>query len=198
MLHSFITWLLDIISAWGYWGIGILMMMESTVLPVPSELVLIPAGYLAQQGEMNVYIILLASTIGSWVGACINYFASLYVGRPFLERFGKYFFVKEKHLQMVDHFFEKYGNISTFTGRLLPVIRHLISIPAGLSKMPFWLFSGYTIAGAAIWSAILIALGYFLGDQQEVLKEYSGWITVGIIVSVIVLWVAYVKFKNKR
>src|SRR5512135_3147678 len=135
MLHDFITWILTTVHAWGYTGIFILMALESTVLPIPSELVLIPAGYLAHQGHMSFGLIVLTSTVGCLVGASINYAVALWVGRPFLERWGRYFFVRPELLHKTDNFFDRHGAVSTFTGRLIPGIRHLISLPAGVTRM---------------------------------------------------------------
>lgn len=191
MIHEAMIWLVETINAWGYVGIGVLMMMESTVLPVPSELVLVPAGYLAHQGTMNIWAILFWSTLGSWCGASFNYFVSQKLGRPFLEKYGKYFFINLKSLQKTDVFFQKHGSFSTFTGRLIPVIRHFISIPAGLTSMPFSLFSFYTILGAFIWSAVLVGLGYAIGDNKNALAELLPFITAAVVFVVIVLWIFY-------
>jgi membrane protein DedA with SNARE-associated domain len=143
MLHQFIDWVLATVNGWGYAGIFVLMALESTVLPIPSELVVIPAGYLAYQGEMNVGLIFLASTLGSLAGAFVNYAFALLVGRPFLERYGRWFFVRPELLHKTDAFFARHGAISTFTGRLVPGIRHLISLPAGLTRMNVLAFSLY-------------------------------------------------------
>ena len=134
MLDNFITWILATVHDWGYIGIFILMALESTVLPIPSELVLIPAGYLAHQGHMNFGLIVLTSTVGCLVGASLNYAVALWVGRPFLERWGRYFFVRPELLHKTDAFFVRHGAVSTFTGRLIPGIRHLISIPHLISS----------------------------------------------------------------
>jgi membrane protein DedA with SNARE-associated domain len=157
------------------------MALESTVLPVPSELVLIPAGYLAHQGQMNFWLIVLASTVGSLVGASFNYAAAMWVGRPFLERWGRYFFVRPELLHKTDAFFVKHGAVSTFTGRLIPGIRHLISIPAGLTRMNPGAFAFYTCFGAGLWSLVLTLFGYFLGGNEALIREYQHLITVGVI-----------------
>lgn len=191
MIHDFIISLVEGINTFGYLGIGILMAMESTVLPIPSELVLVPAGFLAHSGKMNIVLIIFVSTIGSWIGASFNYIVSQKVGRPFLEKYGKYFFVKEKMLKKTDEFFRKYGEISTFTGRLIPVMRHFISIPAGLTSMPFKIFSLYTLLGAFAWSSILTFLGFFIGDNQEIIQKYLPQITIGIITVAISIWGIY-------
>lgn len=182
MLHQFIDWVLATVHDWGYAGIFILMALESTVLPVPSELVLIPAGYLAFQGKMNFLLIVLASTVGSLVGASFNYAVALWVGRPFLERWGKYFFVKPALLHKTDVFFERHGKISTFTGRLIPGIRHLISLPAGLARMNLAMFALYTLLGAGLWSVVLTAMGYFIGGNEALIKQSLPMLTVAVII----------------
>ena len=198
MLHELIDWILATVHDWGYAGIFVLMALESTVLPVPSELVLIPAGYLAYQGKMSVVLILLASTVGSLAGAFINYGFALWVGRPFLERYGKYFFVRPALLHKTDHFFARHGAISTFTGRLIPGIRHLISLPAGLCRMKASVFAFYTCIGAGIWSAILIALGYFIGGNETLLKENLHLVTIAVLVGVGLLLAGYYVWQRRQ
>ena len=197
MLHDLVNWLLNTVGAWGYPGIFILMAMESTVLPVPSELVLIPAGYLAHKGEMSFPLILLASTLGSLAAASLHYILALWLGRPFLEKYGKYFFVRPELLQKTDQFFLKHGAISTFTGRLILGIRHLISIPAGLTRMNFGKFSFYTCLGAALWSLILILMGYFIGGNEQLIKENLPVMTV-ILLSAVALLITVYYFWQKR
>lgn len=181
MLHQFIDWILATVHDWGYLGIFILMGLESTVLPVPSEAVLIPAGYLAYQGKMSFALIVLASTLGSLAGATLNYVFALWVGRPFLERWGKYFFVRPELLHKTDAFFLRHGAISTFTGRLIPGIRHLISLPAGLTRMHYGKFAFYTCLGAGIWSLILTAMGWYIGGNEALIQQYLKQITVGLV-----------------
>lgn len=181
MLHQFIDWILATVHDWGYLGIFILMGLESTVLPVPSEAVLIPAGYLAYQGKMSFGLIALSSTLGSLAGATLNYVFALWVGRPFLERWGRYFFVRPELLHKTDAFFLKHGAISTFTGRLIPGIRHLISLPAGLTRMNYGKFAFYTCLGAGIWSLILTAMGWYIGGNEALIQQYLKQITVGLI-----------------
>ncbi|MFZ1567545.1 MAG: DedA family protein [Thiolinea sp.] len=198
MLHDLVNGLLNTVGAWGYPGIFILMAMESTVLPVPSELVLIPAGYLAHKGEMSFPLILLASTLGSLAGASFNYIVALWLGRPFLNKYGKYFFVRPELLQKTDQFFLKHGAISTFTGRLILGIRHLISIPAGLTRMNFGKFSFYTCLGAAVWSLILILMGYFIGGNEQLIKENLPVMTVVLLSSVALLITAYYFWQKRQ
>src|SRR5574341_1270017 len=132
-MHELITWLVNTIGALGYPGIFLLMAMESSVVPIPSELVMPPAGYLAHQGQMNIWVAILLGTAGSLVGAYANYFAAHYLGRPLLLRYGKYVWITEEKFAKVETYFKDHGEISTFIGRLLPVVRHLISLPAGLA-----------------------------------------------------------------
>lgn len=191
MLHEFINWILATVHDWGYAGIFILMALESTVLPVPSELVLIPAGYLAFEGHMSLALILLSATLGCLAGASINYAFALWVGRPFLERWGKYFFVRPPLLHKTDQFFARHGKISTFTGRLIPGIRHLISLPAGLARMNPATFAIYTMLGAGLWSTILTLIGYFIGGNETLIKSYLHILTLAIFGGVAVIIAGY-------
>jgi len=198
MLHEFINWILVTVNSWGYVGIFILMALEYTVLPVPSELVLIPAGYLAYQGHMNVFLILLASILGGMGGAFINYTFALMVGRPFLERYGKYFFVRPALLHKTDEFFAKHGAISTFTGRLIPGIRHLISLPAGLCRMNVGKFAFYTCLGAGTWSLVLTLMGYFLGGNETLIKDNLPLVTAGVVGAVGLMLLGYYFWQKKH
>lgn len=164
MIHTIIHTILDIIESFGYFGIFIFMAIESSVLPLPSEVVMIPAGYLVWEGKMNPVLAILAGTFGSLAGALCNYFIAIKIGRIFVIKYGKYFFMKEKSLVTTEKFFNKHGEISTFIGRLIPVVRHYISLPAGLAKMNLVRFSIFTLIGAGIWVSILTGFGYWLGD----------------------------------
>ncbi|MES2405775.1 MAG: DedA family protein [Pseudomonadota bacterium] len=198
MLHQFIAWLLATVHDWGYAGIFILMALESTVLPVPSELVLIPAGYLAYQGHLSLPLVLISATLGCLAGASLNYAFALWVGRPFLERYGKYFFVRPALLHKTDVFFERHGKISTFTGRLIPGIRHLISLPAGLARMNIAAFVLYTSLGAGLWSSVLTLLGYFIGGNELLLKEYLKYLSAGVIIFVVLAITIYWQWQKRN
>ncbi len=197
-MHELITWLVSTIGALGYPGIFILMAMESSVIPIPSELVMPPAGYLAQQGRMSVVIAILCGTIGSLAGAYANYFVARRLGRPLLLKYGKYVWITEEKFARVETFFKDHGEISTFIGRLLPVVRHLISLPAGLAGMNHAKFSLYTLAGAALWVTILTYIGYFIGANQELIMQYSHQALVGAIVLSIVIIVFYVRAHRRK
>jgi len=178
MLRELAQSLVELIFDWGYLGIFLLMAIESSFLPFPSEIVLIPAGYLASQGNMSIGLIMSSALAGSILGAFINYYLALTLGRRILEKYGKYFFISEASLDKMDNYFAKHGAISTFIGRLIPGIRQLISIPAGLSRMNLVVFSIYTTLGAAIWAFILTMLGYFIGENQELIDIYLKQITI--------------------
>lgn len=198
MLHEAMNWLVTTIGAMGYSGVFILMAMESSIIPVPSELVMPPAGYLAHKGEMNMALAILCGTAGSLVGAYANYFASHYLGRPLVLKYGKYVLISPEKFARVETFFHKHGEISTFIGRLLPVVRHLISIPAGLAGMNHLRFSLYTLAGAGIWCTILAWIGYFIGREQELIMKYSRQAVIGVVIFSIVLVAVYVWVHRRR
>jgi membrane protein DedA with SNARE-associated domain len=173
VMHTMVQWLLGTIGAMGYPGIFLLMAMESSIIPVPSELVMPPAGYLAYQGKMNMVAVILCGTVGSLVGAYINYFVSQYLGRPLILKYGKYVLIPPDKFERVERFFLQHGEISTFIGRLLPVIRHLISIPAGVAGMNHLKFTLYTLLGAGLWCTILTLIGYAIGENQQLIMQYS-------------------------
>jgi len=197
MIHEIAQFITDQIFDMGYLGIFFLMLIESSFIPFPSEIVLVPAGYLASKGDMDISLILFASLMGSIGGALINYFGALYVGRKFLLRYGKYVMIKKETLDKMEEFFKKHGAISTFTGRLIPGIRQLISIPAGLSKMNLKVFIFYTSLGALLWSIILVALGYLIGENQELIKEYLSQIVTITLVCVAIISALYI-YNHKR
>lgn len=197
-MHMIVQWLLDTIGAMGYPGIFLLMAMESSVIPVPSELVMPPAGYLAFQGKMNLAAVILCGTAGSLAGAYANYFVSHYLGRPLILKYGKYVLIPPDKFERVERFFLQHGEISTFIGRLLPVVRHLISIPAGLSRMGHLKFSFYTLAGAGIWCGILAGIGFVIGENQSLIMQYSHKALVWVILCSIVLVAVYVRRHKRR
>ncbi len=172
MFASFVSWVVATVDSWGYFGIFVSMFLESSFFPFPSEVVMIPAGYLAFQGKMNLFMAIFSGVAGSLFGALFNYFLAAKYGRPFLLRYGKYFFLKPESLQKLEEFFAKHGDISTFNGRLIPGIRQYISMPAGLARMPLGKFSLYTILGAGIWVSVLALLGYYLGANEEQVAQY--------------------------
>lgn len=198
MIKELAQVLVDIIFEWGYLGIFIMMAIESSFIPFPSEIVLIPAGYLASQGDMSIGMIMSAALGGSMLGAFINYYLALTLGRKLLTKYGKYFFIKENALDKMDSYFAKHGHVSIFTGRLIPGIRQLISIPAGLARMNLVQFSLYTALGAGLWALILTLLGYFIGENQELIDTYLKQITVAVVALMVVLLAVYYLYQKKK
>ncbi|WP_299548156.1 DedA family protein [uncultured Helicobacter sp.] len=196
-MHAIIDFIVESVSAFGYFGIFFMMFLESSFIPFPSEVVMIPAGFLAHQGEMNFFLAIFCGILGSLSGALLNYYLALYFGRELLIKWGKYFFFDEKTMVKMEDFFAKHGHISTFSGRLIPVIRQYISLPAGLGKMPLALFCFYTSLGAGIWVIILTALGYFLGQNEAILKEYLHLITLTLVALVCIGIAIYIYFQRK-
>ena len=199
MIREAAQTIVDLIFDWGYLGIFVLMTIESSFIPFPSEIVLVPAGYLASEGNMNILMIMMSALSGSMIGAFINYYLALTLGRKILLKYGKYFFIKETTIDKMDNYFTKHGHISTFIGRLVPGIRQLISIPAGLSRMNLAVFSLFTALGAGLWALILVMTGYFIGENQELISVYLKQITIIILLALVLLasWYTYVQ-RRKR
>ena len=198
MLHEIAATLVEAIGNMGYWGIFLLMFLESTFFPFPSEIIMIPAGYLAYKGEMNVYLVVLVGIVGSVGGALFNYYIAMHFGRRFLLKYGKYFFVKAETLDRLEAFFSKHGELSTFNGRLIPGIRQLISLPAGLAKMNIVKFSLYSALGAGIWVVVLVALGYLLGSNEALISEYLHTATLIALISVAFITLFYIVRHKRR
>jgi membrane protein DedA with SNARE-associated domain len=171
MLDSFIRWLLDLFRGMGYPGIVALMAVESSILPLPSELVMPPAGYLVAKGEMNFVLAVACGVLGSILGALANYGLARWLGRAFFLRLGKYVLITERALDRSERYFAAHGEISTFLGRMLPVVRHLISIPAGVARMQLGRFVLFTGLGALVWCSILGGIGWFIGRREDVILE---------------------------
>ena len=199
MFADIVNFLVETIGSLGYFGIFFLMFLESTVFPIPSEVVMIPAGYLAYKGEMNIYIVILLGALGSLGGALFNYYFALKFGKRFLMKYGKYFFVSHETIEKTETFFKNHGHISTFSGRLIPGLRHYISLPAGLARMNLFVFCLYTTLGATLWVVILTLLGYYLGDNEALVKEYLRYLIVGVLISlaILVFWY-YKRVKNRK
>ena len=200
------NWISALLGNLNYTTIFILMLLESTVVPVPSELVVSPAAYHAAGGHLNVFLVILFATIGADVGASINYWAGYFLGRPIIYKFanshlGHLCLLNQEKVEKSEKYFYDHGVVATLTGRLIPGIRHLISIPAGLSKMPYWKFLLYTTIGAGVWHAILAALGWYMhsfvpeSQLDEKLMEYGDYIKWGII-GIVIAVCAYFLFKH--
>ena len=195
-----------LLSHLDYPTILLLMLLESTVIPVPSELVVAPAAYHTASGELNIFLVVLFATIGADLGASINYFVALYVGRPVIYKFanskwGKLCLLNQQKVEKSERYFDNHGVVATLTGRLIPGIRHLISLPAGLARMNYWKFLLYTTIGAGIWHAILAAMGWYLStfvpenELESTIEQYNHYI-VAAIVGIVVLAIGYFAVKS--
>jgi membrane protein DedA with SNARE-associated domain len=191
MLHDLIKTWFHWVETGGYTAVIALMAMESSIFPVPSEVVMPPAAFLAAQGKMNIYAVVAAGTFGSWLGSSITYWVSRMWGRPLIMRYGKYFFCPPEKVERAERFLQRYEAGGIFFARLLPVVRHLISIPAGVVRMPFGLFSAMTVIGSLLWCSILCWYGKSAFDRNpdlmkdpdaliRAIKHESVWLVGGI------------------
>ncbi len=189
-----------------YWVLTILMILENSIVPLPAELIVTPAAYRAAHGEMSLVLLILCTTIGSTIGAIINYYISRLLGRFLIYRFteskvGHMLMLDKKKLEQAEQLFLKHGNVSTFFGRLLPFGRQLISIPAGLAKMPILSFIVYTTIGSAIWNSLLAGAGYYLAkilpkeQLAEAINKYSFEMSA-IFIVLVVLYIVYYRYRN--
>jgi membrane protein DedA with SNARE-associated domain len=182
------------ISKTGYSSIVVLMALESMVAPVPSEAVMPFAGFLIADGRFTFTGVIFFSTLGSIIGSLISYYIGVYGGRPVIEKYGKYLFLNKHHLDITETYFNKKGDITIFVCRFIPIVRHLISIPAGMGKMNIFKFSLYTIIGAGMWNAILTVAGFYLRDNWKDIMKYSHVVDI-VMLAGIVVSVGYISFK---
>jgi membrane protein DedA with SNARE-associated domain len=182
MFHQVVVWLVDAVGQWGYSGIVMLMALESSFFPFPSEVVIPPAAYLAASGKMNIAMVIFCGTLGSLLGAVFNYWIALKFGRPFFVKYGRYLLVSPKSMEKADRFFERHGHISTFVGRLLPGIRQYISLPAGVARMNVFAFCAATALGAGIWVLVLAGMGYWFGRNEQLVLQNLHWVTLFVVV----------------
>ncbi|EAI0281455.1 DedA family protein [Campylobacter lari] len=198
MLGDIIDFLLALAKDWGYWGIIFLMFVESSFFPFPSEVVMIPAGYLAHQNELNFWLCLLCGTFGALLGALLNYYLCYFLGQEVLLKICKYFGVNEAKFAQFEAFFNKHGEISTFSGRLIPGLRQYISLPAGLARMNLKKFIFYTSLGAGIWCLILLILGYVLGKNEDLIKEYLHFVIIACIIFATMIVAIYIYIQKRK
>lgn len=197
-MSEIIIFIVNLVENWGYLGIFCMMFLESSFFPFPSEVAMIPAGYLVFQGKMNIFLAFFAGTFGSLMGAIFNYYLCYFFGRSLIEKYGKYVGINDDKMKKFENFFKRHGEISTFNCRLIPGIRQYISLPAGLAKMNIFRFSLFTTLGAGIWVAILLGLGYFLGQNETILKEKLHIITIILLFFVILTFIVYFYFYKKN
>ena len=205
------NWITSLLGNLNYGTVFFLMMLESTVIPVPSELVVSPAAYHAAGGNLNIWLVILFSTLGADLGATINYVVAYFVGRPVIYKFansklGHLCLLNQQKVEKSEKYFDDHGVVATLTGRLIPGIRHLISIPAGLAKMNYWKFLFYTTIGAGVWHSILAALGWYLhaivpeeqlNDKISEYAEYIKLIIIALVIAAIVYFAVRHLLKRK-
>lgn len=195
MIQSIIDWLVNVISVLGYPGVFISVFLESFFAPIPSEIILPFSGFVASLGSMNIYFVILVATVAAYLGSLPFYFIGKWGEKPvleFLNKFGKYLFIKKSDVKKGFEVFDKYGSGVVFVGRLVPIIRTLISFPAGVSKMNFLKFTSFTLFGSLLWNIILTYSGYLLGDNWEKIANIVGQYENVIIALCILLFLLYV------
>jgi len=203
LFRPLIEWYLGALQTGGYFLVALLMAVESSIVPLPSEVVIPPAAHLAytNQLHMSLWGIALAGTIGSWVGASAMYWASRWGGRPLVMRYGKYFFISPAKVEGAERWAQRYGSMGIFVSRLLPVVRHLIGIPAGIVRMNYWKFSAYTLLGSGIWCAVLCWVGVRMGQDLQQAKNmthtFSLWCG-GVTVAICGLYYLFVHRQMKK
>jgi membrane protein DedA with SNARE-associated domain len=199
LLELLAVFAIDVISKIGYLGVFFLMVMESMVIPIPSELVLPFAGFLISRGDFSFIWVMIASSLGSIIGSLISYYMGKHGGNAFVIRYGKYVLLDVEDLKKTERWFEKRGEYTIFISRFIPVVRHLISIPAGIGKMDLKRFCLYTVAGASMWNFILVYAGYLLGEHWDRIKHYSEPVsfTVAALLVIGFIWFVYRHVRDK-
>ncbi|MDP4039895.1 MAG: DedA family protein [Candidatus Pacearchaeota archaeon] len=202
LIPQIIESLVSLIGSLGYFGIFIGMLIESSFFPFPSEIILPPAGVLIARGDLSLSIVFLIAIAGSLAGAFINYFIALHLGRRVINRlmnkYGKILFLNSEHLDKSEKYFKKHGEITTFTGRLIPGVRQIISLPAGFAKMNLFRFSIFTMIGSGIWSIILIYIGIAYGNNQEAIKPLLNSITLIVLFILLIIVISYIIIMKKK
>lgn len=188
MLEQFYESIVHLFGTINYVAVFIMMAIEASVIPFPSEIPMLAVGIQSASWDMNPIIGLFVALLGVTVGTTCNYFLGYYIWDAFIEKYGKYFFIKKSAYHKAQKLFMEDANFYTFFGRLIPVVRQLISIPAGMARMPYWRFLWLSLAGSALWLIVLITCGYIFGKNQELIKEYLSLITLSIIFLTGILW----------
>jgi len=198
-MEQFSSVFLSFIASWGYVAVAVLMAAENACIPIPSELILGFAGFLIFSGDMSFLGALTAGMIGGVIGSVFAYVVGVRGGRPFVDRYGKYFFIKESHVDMAQRWFDRYGLKAVFFSRMLPVVRTFISLPAGFARVDFKRFIAFTIAGSLPWTALILFIGMMLGKSWEVMLSVGHEISVAfVIICAVVLAALYVRHRRGR
>ena len=191
MFKELLDWYMGALQTGGYPLVALLMAIESSIVPLPSEFVIPPAAMLAQKGQLSMAGIIIAGTIGSWVGATVMYWVSRWAGRPLILKYGGYFMISEAKVHAAERWSQKFGSLGVFVSRLLPVVRHLIGIPMGIVKMDFRWYSLFTLLGSAIWVSVLCWVGVKAGQDEELMKGSLHRITIWVIGAGVILGALY-------
>ena len=193
-----IDWYLASLEAGGYWLVALLMAIESSIVPLPSELVIPPAAYLAHsQGKMSVIGVVVAGAVGSWIGATVMYWVSRWAGRPLVMRYGRYVMISPEKVAAAERWAAHYGSFGIFFSRLLPVVRHLIGIPAGVVRMDYWRYSLYTVVGSALWCGVLAWIGITAGKDDALMRGELHRVTLWAVGAFVVLGGLYYAFVHR-
>lgn len=195
-------WIISIMTQLGYLGIALLMFLDNIFPPIPSEIIMPSAGFTASQGQLNIYGVIIAGCIGSLVAAAVLY----WIGRKIphnalyalVEKYGKYLFIKTQDIDVALKWFEKYGHRIVFFGRMVPAVRSLISIPAGMSRMPFWKFMMYSALGTIIWTSFLAYVGYYFGNNKALMQQILSQVGYAIMAILVLVFMIYLYTKKKR
>ncbi|MDZ5761508.1 DedA family protein [Lyticum sinuosum] len=200
-MNELLLYIVDLVEKMGYIGIFLMTFIEGTLIPIPNEITLIPAGFLVSKGEFNFWILLIISAAGNVMGSMTSYYVAFKYGRNALLRYGKYFFFDDKKMQKMESFFQKHGPFSVFIGRIAPGIKHFISFPPGLAQMDFKKFFIYSSLGGTLWVLILILIGITIGNNQDLINYYvekMNYIIFFLVIFVIIFYIRYNKIKKNN
>ncbi len=199
MFRQLIAWYLQSLDKGGYWLVALLMAIESSIVPLPSELVIPPAAYLAHtQGKMSVAGVVIAGAVGSWVGATVMYWAARLAGRPLVMRYGRFVLIPPAKVAAAERWAARYGSFGVFFSRLLPVVRHLIGIPAGVVRLDFRMYSLYTLLGSTLWCSVLAWLGIKAGQDAALMRGELHRVTLWVLGAFLVLGAMYYVFVHRQ
>lgn len=198
-MSQFTDVFLQFIDAWGYYAVAILMALENACIPIPSELILGFAGYMIYAGRMTFTMAMVAGMVGGMAGSYFAYYVGHYGGRPFVDKYGKYFFVKKSHVDIAQEWFDKYGIKAVFFSRMLPVVRTFISLPAGFAHVDMRQFFFYTFIGSLPWTALILFIGMMLGEGWKVMMEVGHEISLAVAAAIVIICIVlYVQYKRKK
>ena len=198
-MSQFTDVFLQFIDGWGYYAVAILMALENACIPIPSELILGFAGYMIYAGRMTFTMAMVAGMVGGMAGSYFAYYVGHYGGRPFVDRYGKYFFVKKSHVDIAQEWFDKYGIKAVFFSRMLPVVRTFISLPAGFAHVDMKKFFFYAFIGSLPWTALILFIGMMLGEGWKVMMEVGHEISLAVAAAIVIICIVlYVQYKRKK